>query len=184
MTWPFPVDDSADTATPAENKSRWWTVTTYYKKSCEQHEYFTHSDWAGPIKVVDGFRFCTYNVETNDGEFPQFDFTEVPGGDGKRDSLDMNCLYGNNIESSELVEMFDGGCWGDIEWPEDMDEEEQERLQEIIYENGSYALEDQEGWTLDETEVWVWGPLEVTDDQGNSRIVIADDNGNMTDFIE
>ena len=173
---------NTNTEPTTPKQSKWWTVRTYYKKSCEQHEYFTHPDYKGSIKVIDGFRSCTYNVETNDGEFPQFEFTTVPGGNANKDSLDMNSLYGNNIESSELVEMFDGGCWGDIEYPEDMSEEDQEELAEFIEENGTWALEDDRGWTLDETEVWVWGPLEVTDDAGNTRIVIADADGNMTDF--
>lgn len=181
MAWP---NGPEDTDVPREIKSTWWTVKTYYKKNCEQHEYFTHPDYEHPLMVIDGFRWCTYNVETNDGEFPRFEFTCVPGGDGKKDSLDMNFLTGENIESSELVEMFDGGCWGGPEWPEDMPEEEQERLQEFIDENGTYALEDEEGWSLDETEVWVWGPLVVTDDEGNERIIIADDEGNMIDFVE
>ena len=160
----------------------WYTVKTYYKKSCEQHEYFVQRDGEGKIKVIDGFRRCEYNVETNDDEFPNFEFTEVPGGDGKKDSLDLNSLGGDNIESSELVEMFDGGCWGDIEI-EGVDEDE-ERLRELINEEGSYAIEDDGDWYLEDTEVWVWGPLEVTDEDGNTRIIIADEDGNVTDFVE
>jgi hypothetical protein len=45
-------------------------------------------------------------------------------------------------------------------------------------------LEDDGDWYLDETEVWVWGPLEVTDDEGNTRIITADNNGNMIDFVD
>ena len=64
------------------------------------------------------------------------------------------------------------------------DEDEVERLTTLIEEEGSYAVEeDGDGdWYLDETEVWVWGPLEVTDDEGNVRIIIADAEGNVTDF--
>ena len=62
--------------------------------------------------------------------------------------------------------------------------EEIEKLEEFLSENGAYALEDDGEWYLDETEVWVWGPLEVSDDEGNTRIVIADENGNMIDFKE
>ena len=159
----------------------WFTVKTFYKKSCEQHEYFVQRGGQGKIKVTDGFRSCEYNVETNDDKFPEFEFTFVPGGDGKKDSLDLNNLYGNNIESSELVEMFDGGCWGDIEI-EGVDEDEEERLRELISEEGSYAIEDDGDWYLDETEVWVWGPLEVTDEDGNTRIICADEDGNIVDF--
>ena len=181
MAWPYGPEP---TDTPREIKSKWWTVRTYHKKSCEQHEYFVQSDGPGRIKVVDGFRSCTYNVETNDGEFPKFEFTYVPGGNGDKDSLDMNSIGGANIESSELVEMFDGGCWGDVEIEGIDDEEEVERLQEFISEEGAWALEDSGDWYLDETEVWCWGPWEISDEDGNTRIVIADENGNMINFEE
>jgi len=191
--WPFAtqVFDTLDAAAETkenevteESESKWWTVKTYYKKSCEQHEYFVQRDGPGRIKITDGFRFCTYNVETNDGEFPQFEFTTVPGGNAAKDSLDMNSIGGPNIESSELVEMFDGGCWGDVEIEGIDDEAEVERLEEFISEEGAWALEDNGEWYLSDTEVWVWGPLEVSDDEGNTRIVIADENGNMVDFNE
>ena len=111
---------------------------------------------------------------------PNFEFTEVPGGNGAKDSVNLFSCEANNIVGSELIEMFDGGCWGDIEWPEDMPEEEQERLQEFIDENGTYALEDEEDWSLDETACWVWGPLEISDEEGNVVAIIeADDEGNV-----
>lgn len=161
-----------------------FTVRTYYKKSCEQHEYFYHKDYKGAIIVKDGFRRAEFTVETNDDEFPHFDFTVVPGGNANKDSVDLYSCFGDNIEDTQLVEMFDGGCWGDVEFPEDMDEDEQERLQELINEEGSYALEDGEGWNLSDTECWVWGPLEVEDEEGNVRIIVADKDGNMIDFKE
>lgn len=180
MAWPNGPDENPQVR---EIKSRWWSVKTYYKKSCEQIEYFVQRDGDGRIKVTDGFRWCEYNVETNDGEFPRFDFQKVPGGNDACDSLDMNSLSGDNIESSELVEMFDGGCWGGWEI-EGVSEEEEEELNEFLEENGSYSLEDEGEWYLDETEVWVWGPLVVTDDEGNERIIIADADGNVTDFVD
>jgi hypothetical protein len=161
----------------------WWTVRTYYKKSCEQREFFYHEDYKDPIIVTDGFRWCEYAVETTDDNPPNFEFDEVPGGDGKKDSVDLNNCFGNNIEQAELVLMDDGGCWGDVEFPEDMDDEEQERLQEIIDESGSYGLEeDGTGWNLSDTEVWIWGPIEITNDKGYQKIVCADENGNLVDF--
>jgi hypothetical protein len=161
----------------------WFTVKTYYKKSCEQHEHYVQREGTGQIFVKDGFRFCEFQVETNDDKFPAFEFVEVPGGDGKRDSLEMHCLNGSNIESSELVEMFDGGCWGDIEF-KGLTTEQEEELEEFINDNGAYALEDNGEWYLEDTEVYVWGPIEVTDEAGNVRIVCADEDGNMVDFKE
>ena len=58
-------------------------------------------------------------------------------------------------------------------------------LREKIEEEGSYSIEDDGEWYLDETEVWVWGPLEVTNEEtGETRIIIADEDGNVTDFKE
>jgi hypothetical protein len=162
----------------------WYTVKTYYKKSCEQHEHYFQRDGDGKILVKDGFRRAEFNVETSDDKFPEFNFTEVPGGDGKKDSVDLFSCFGDNVEQTELVEMFDGGCWGDIEIEGIDDEDEVERLEELINEEGAYALEDDGDWYLDETECWVWGPLEVTDEDGNTRIIIADENGNVKDFVE
>lgn len=162
-----------------------WTIRTYYKKSCEQIEYFYNRKTNGRIIVRDGFRRAEFTIETTDDNFPAIEFDEVPGGDGKRDSLDLFSLMGDNIESTELVEMYDGGCWGDVEF-ENVDEDEEERLRELIETEGAYALEeDGDGdWYLDETECWVWGPLELEDEAGNTRIICADEDGNVMDFEE
>jgi hypothetical protein len=163
-----------------------WTIKTYYKKSCEQHEYFYNRKIKGAkIVVKDGFRFAEFTIETTDDNFPQIEFTEVPGGDGKKDSVDLFSISGSNIEDSELVEMFDGGCWGDIDI-EGVDEDAEARLRELIEEDGSYALEDQDDsdWYISDTECWVWGPLEITGEDGTTRIITADEDGNMVDFVE
>lgn len=162
-----------------------WTIRTHYKKSCEQIEYFYNRKTNGRIVVRDGFRRAEFTIETTDDNFPAIEFDEVPGGDGKRDSLDLFSLMGDNIESTELVEMYDGGCWGDVEF-ENVDKDEEERLRELIETEGAYALEDDgDGdWYLDETECWVWGPLELEDEAGNTRIICADEDGNVVDFEE
>ena len=164
-----------------------WTIRTYYKKSCEQHEHFYHRNIDGAkIIVKDGFRSAEFTIETSDDKFPDIEFTETPGGDGKKDSVDLFNLTGSNIESTELVEMFDGGCWGDIEIEGIEDEDEVERLTDLINEESAYALEEDgdSDWYLDETECWVWGPLEIEDEEGNVRIIIADEDGNVVTFNE
>ena len=163
-----------------------WTIRTHYKKSCEQHEYFYNRKIDGAkIVIKDGFRFAEFTIETTDNEFPAIEFGQVPGGDGKTDSVDLFSLSGENIENTELVEMYDGGCWGDIDI-EGVDEDEEERLRELIAEDGSYAIEeDGDGdWYLSDTECWVWGPLEIEDEEGNVRIICADEDGNVIDFEE
>lgn len=161
-----------------------WTVETYYKKSVEQHEHYVQREGNGRITVIDGYRRATFRVETSDDNFPQFEFVEVPGGDGKKDSLDMYSLNGSNIEGSEMIDMFDGGCWGDVEF-EGLTTEQEEELEEFINDNGAYALEDEGDWYLEDTEVYVWGPLEVTnEDTDEKRIIISDEDGNVSDFEE
>ena len=160
-----------------------WIVKTYHKKNVEQHEYFVQNDGEGRIKVTDGFRWATFSVTTSDDNFPEFEFEEVPGGNGARDSLNLFSVMGPNIEESELIDMFDGGCWGDIEI-EGLDEEEEEEVREFIEENGTWALEDDGKWYLDETECWVWGPIEIVNeaDETQRKIIIADADGNVTEF--
>ena len=165
----------------------WWTVKTYYKKNVEQHEYFLNRKIDGAkIIVKDGYRWAEYSVETSDDNPPEFNFTPCPGGSADADSIDLNSCFGDNVEQTELVVLDDGGCWGDVEIEGIDDDEEVERLEELISEEGSYALEeDGDGdWYLDETEVWAWGPIEITNDEGYSRIIIADDNGSAIDFKE
>lgn len=158
-------------------------VSPYFKKSCEEHEQYI-KDGVMIVRKT-GFRGATFIVETTDDNPPEFEFDFVPGGDGLKDSINMyNCCV-NNIENVELDNMWDG-CWEDIDFPDDFDEDEKERLMELIEEEGVYtALEENEGWSLDESEAWVWGPILIEDAEGNRvRIICADDDGNVIDYKE
>lgn len=160
-----------------------WRVSTYFKKSVEEHEHYTKDNQTIVRKT--GFRGATFYVETTDENPPEFEFDFVPGGDGRKDSINMYDCCVNNIESVELDNMWDG-CWEDIVFPEDMSDEEQEELQERFDESSVYeVLEDEEGWSQSETEAWIWGPILIEDEAGNQvRIIVADENGNVTDFTE
>lgn len=159
-----------------------WTVKTYYKKSIEEHEHFVKDGMTIVRKT--GWRSGSWNVTTSDDNLPELEFDFVPGGDGNKDSLNMNDFPGSNIEDVEMIETWDG-CWEDIEWPEDIDEEERERLEALIDEEGFYALEEEEGWDSSDTEMWIWGPIIIGDENGNQvKIVVADKNGNVIDFKE
>jgi hypothetical protein len=160
-----------------------WTVKTYHKKNVQEVEFWVRREGEGSITVTNGFRWGSWTVETSDDNPPQFKFTEVPNGNGAKDSINMlDCEY-NNIESVELISMDDGGCWYDVEF-EGLSEEEEEELQEFIDENSIYDLEDRDdAWYQDETEWWIWGPIEIEDEDGNSvRIICADEDGNVVDY--
>jgi hypothetical protein len=158
-----------------------WKVSPYYKKSCEEHEYYVKD--GDTIVRKTGFRGATFMVETSDARPPEFEFTFVPGGDGAQDSIDMYCCSVNNIVNVELDSMWDG-WYEDIEFPDSMDDDERERLMELIEEHGVYdALENEEGWLQSETEAWIWGPILIEDENDvQVRIVCADGDGKMMDF--
>jgi hypothetical protein len=162
-----------------------WTVSTYHKKNVQEVETYLQEDGEGKVVVTNGFRWGTWTVETNDDNPPEFEFTEVPNGDGSKDSINMLDCEINNIESVELDSMDDGGCWYDVDVT-GLDEEQQAEIEDFLEENSPYELEEREdeGWYQDETEWWIWGPIQITNDKGYSRIIIADENGNVVDFVE
>jgi hypothetical protein len=163
-----------------------WNVSTYYKKSCQEVENWVQSKGDGRITIVNGYRYGEWIVETTDDNPPEFEFVEVPGGDGKKDSINMLDCEVNNIESVDLVEMFDGGCWYDVEI-EGLDEEAEEEIREFIDENSTYDLENRKDdpWYNDDTEWWIWGPIEIKDEAGETvRIICANEDGNVIDYKE
>jgi len=161
-----------------------WTVSTYHKKNVQEVETYLQEDGEGKVVVTNGFRWGTWTVETNDDNPPEFEFTEVPNGDGSKDSINMLDCEINNIESVELDSMDDGGCWYDVDVT-GLDEEQQAEIEDFLEENSPYELEERDdGWYQDETEWWIWGPIQITNDKGYSRIIIADENGNVVDFKE
>ena len=162
------------------------TVSTHYKKSCQEVENWVQSNGDGRITVVNGFRYGEWIVYTTDNNMPEFEFVEVPGGDGKKDSINLLDCEVNNIESVELVEMYDGGCWYNVE-VQGLDKEAEEEIRDFIDENSTYDLENREGdpWYNDDTEWWIWGPIAIKNEAGDTvHIIVADDEGNVVDFKE
>ena len=162
-----------------------WTVKTYHKKNVQEVEHWVRREGKGRLTVTNGFRWGEWTVETSDDNPPEFEFTTVPGGNDARDSINMLDCSVNNIEDVELVSMDDGGCWYDIEF-EGLTLEEEEELEEFIDENSVSELEDrdEDDWYNDENEWWIWGPIEITNDKGYSRIICADADGNVVDFVD
>ena len=162
-----------------------WTVKTYHKKCVQEVETYLQSGGEGKVVVTNGFRWGEWTVETSDDNPPEFEFTTVPGGDGRKDSINMLDCEVNNIESVELVSMDDGGCWYDVDVTR-LDEEAQEEIENFLEENSPYELEERDdGWYQDETEWWIWGPIEISNEAGDTvRIICADEAGNVIDFKE
>ena len=130
----------------------WWTVSTKEKKQVFEHELWQKDDWV--IRRISGFRWGTILVETDGDDPPVLDQDSGPGADAVN-------MYETEY-NYELVSL-DDGWYGDVIWPDDMPEEERERLEEIWDEDWSAGWE-QEGWDHYDTECWFHGPLEVVRD--------------------
>jgi hypothetical protein len=160
-----------------------WKVSPLYKKSCEEHELYTKDGQT--IRRQTGYRGASFYVETSDDNPPEFEFDFVPGGDGSKDSINMYDWSGDNIENIELESMWDG-CWEEVEYPEDLDEDEKQRLEELIEESGDiYQTLSDEGWSQDDAEAWIWGPIQIENSAGEVvRVICADEHGNVVDYKE
>lgn len=130
-----------------------WTVKTEDKKCVEEHELWQKDDQV--IRRVSGFRWGSWTVETTDNEPPVLHQTDGPSAD----AINMSDYSDENVESIEL-DSLDDGWYGDVIWPDDMSDEERERLEELWDEDGYDAWE-ADGWYNYETECWVSGQLDV-----------------------
>ena len=160
-----------------------WTVKTYHKKNVQEVETFEQIEGEGRVTVTNGFRWGEWEVTTTDDNLPEFEFDFVPGGDGRKDSIDMlNCSV-NNIENVELLSMDDGGCWYDIEVEGFEEDSEEERIRGIVEEDGIWALEEEDNWQQGDTAWWIWGPIEICNEAGDTvRIICADADGKVVDY--
>lgn len=131
----------------------YWKVSTKDKKSVEEHELWQKDDMV--IRRITGFRWGTWIVETNDDEQPILNQDSGPSGE----AIDMYDYCDENVEQIEL-DSLDDGWYFDIIWPDDMPDDERERLEEL-WEADAYSGWEGDGWVNYQTECWASGPLEI-----------------------
>lgn len=129
-----------------------WKIVNQHKKSCEERQFWT-KDGKTAIRI-EGFRWGTFTVETTDDNPPEGITAENPDG------IDMYSYSGENAPDGAELDMMDDGWYGDWEFPDSMDEEEQERIQEG-WDEDYYDFMEGDGWVNDETEAWLFGPLSI-----------------------
>ena len=126
----------------------WWRIATVQKKSAVEREFWVHSDKGWTVVRENVYRWGTILVETEDHNPPDIDLENAHG-------IDMYSTdYNYELDS------LDDGCWADWEFPDDMPDEEREKVIEGFDED-SYDYMESNGWYNDETEVWFHGPLEM-----------------------
>ncbi len=121
-----------------------WKLFTKTKKNAVEVQFWTKDGVT--IKKQEGYRWGTFYCESD--ARPDVDLENTDG----------YCLSYTDYDWE--LEMLDDGCWMEWEFPDDMDEEEQERIQELWDEDYFEGLEG-DGWSNDETEFWFYGELEL-----------------------
>jgi hypothetical protein len=125
----------------------WWNVSNRQKKTVEEHELWQKDDMV--IRHIVVWRSGSVSVETENDEPPEFDQSDGPSGD----AVDMYAID-YEYEFNETID----GCYEDFIWPDEMSEEERERLLEL-WEEESYNGWEEDGWDQYDTELWFSGPL-------------------------
>lgn len=129
-----------------------WRISTVEKKSCEEREIWIKDNQT--IVRINGFRWGAFTVETTDNCAPEGITADNPDG------IDMYSYFSDNAENGAELDSMDDGWLGDWEFPDDMDEDEQQRIIDG-YDENSYEFMENDGWFNDETEAWLFGPLEI-----------------------
>jgi hypothetical protein len=121
-----------------------WVLTTVEKKSVEEIEFWFKDGQT--IKRITGFRWGKVTCESD--ERPEIDLDNPEG------ISVFDCGYDFELDS------LDDGWYTDVEYPDDMDDEESERLDELWDEDDRDGWE-AEGWSNDDSETWFHGPLSL-----------------------
>lgn len=134
-----------------------FVVSTKYKKSVEEHEFWEKDQ--DTIIIVKGYRWGSWYVTSSDKNEPDFVRVHNPLGPESLLSIDMNNCCDNNIVDVDLISLDDVWC-NDIIYPDNFTETEREYMDELLDKDGSEGWE-QEGWIQTETECWIHGDLSI-----------------------
>lgn len=127
-----------------------WEITTEYKKSSIERQFWYKDD-----KVIireEGYRWGTFTVESDTIPLTP---SELKNED---DWYELGSI--DNDECWELVDLSDG-CWADVEKGRNCTDEDLEAFENAWEENWYEGVEEL-GWTHDDSEYYMSGPLKLT----------------------
>ena len=134
-----------------------WKITNLHKKNAVERQFWINDG----VTVIrdEGFRWGIWTCESD--EQPDIDLDNPDGYELMTTDYDW-----------EMQEMIDGSwvIWG---FPDDMSEEDQERIQELWDEDSFEGLES-DGWSNDETEHWIYGPIQLTNEDTGEEFIGSD----------
>jgi hypothetical protein len=102
-----------------------WKVATTQKKMCEEREQWYNQEKSWSIVRINGYRWGTFTVETNDDEPPEDIDPANPDG------INMYDYFSDNAENGAELDSMDDGCYMDWEWDEDMNEEDRAAVEAL-----------------------------------------------------
>jgi hypothetical protein len=125
-----------------------WELSTEYKKSSIERQI-----WTKDGKVIireEGYRWGTFTVESDEMPISHQDLIE-------NEEYELSCI--DNDECWELVDLSDG-CWADTEAGRNCTDEDLAAFEEAWEENWYEGVEEL-GWSNDDTEYYMTGPLKL-----------------------
>ena len=120
-----------------------WKLSTKHKKNITQIETWTKGDME--LSISTGWRWGHIIFD----EKPDVEL------DNDEDTFVASYDFGDPIDME-----FDDGCWTEFEFSDNVPEDERDRVEQLYYEDGFIALEE-EGWESDDSEIELYGPLEL-----------------------
>lgn len=134
-----------------------WKITNSHKKNAVERQFWV-KDGVSVIKE-EGYRWGVWTCESD--EQPDIDLDNPDGYELMTTDYDW-----------EMQEMIDG-CWVEWVFPDEIDEQEQERIQELWNQDSFEGLE-QDGWYNDETEHWIYGPIKLVNEETGDEFIGSD----------
>ena len=134
-----------------------WKITNLHKKNAVERQFWINDG----VTVIrdEGFRWGIWTCESD--EQPDIDLDNPDGYELMTTDYDW-----------EMQEMIDGSwvIWG---FPDDMSEEDQERIQEL-WDKDSFEGLESDGWSNDETEHWIYGPIKLVNEETGDEFIGSD----------
>lgn len=119
-----------------------WRISNQYKKNAVERQFWVKDGVT--VSKDEGYRWGSWICESD--ERPDVDLNNPDG---------FEVLFG---DYDWELESMDDGCWSEWTFPDDMPEEERERIQ-ALWDNDWYEGMEGDGWINDDTEHWIYGPL-------------------------
>lgn len=127
-----------------------WKIQNYYKKNAVERYFWEKNDIT--VFMDEGYRWGSWVCES--AVKPDIDLDNPDG-------------YELTVTDYEWdLESMDDVCWTDWQFPENMSDEERERIQNLWHEDTYKGMED-DGWVMDDSEQWIYGPIKlINEDTG------------------